>query len=465
MPKKYLIISIVTLIIFAGWAGLYKFLGVEEEMWVIPPPIPDPVIQNTETNTGRSEVVSGEKKILNNITPIEVVCDTEEDMKRLTLQIKDLNTKIVSGIYSSWEINIDFWQYWSASSTWSNMIGFWPYTMILWPCQNQLGHLYSFYKTTHRDKDAILEFIKKYTYSNGEGYKLKEVRKINNLEVVIWEDIWWYPTYTQEFEVIGKDVNYRFSTYPFSQNTQDTDFNYIISVIKSLKIDDKIISFSPSQISEILSKIDENTKKQEEIRKSATGVLVQGEFRAEYISNEGKTNDKMIITTTDITKEISWLIYNSQYKKSYQECIKKYAKEICWTGSFLSFLSFSPSWNFILYSKWWYESLMTVLMNIETGRNILEIWNSPNFHWWSTDKKQFIYWSENGFFEWWLFITKKWNLLWWEVNEISKDSIFWWYIDEKYLYVISSEMTIEDTQYLKIFDLTTLKEVYSQEIK
>ncbi len=55
MSKKYLIISIVTLIVIAGWAGLYYYLGVEGEMRVNPPSIPDPVIQNTETSTGVSE--------------------------------------------------------------------------------------------------------------------------------------------------------------------------------------------------------------------------------------------------------------------------------------------------------------------------------------------------------------------------------------------------------------------------
>ncbi len=63
MSKKYLIISIVTLIIIAGWVGLYYFLGVEEEVGMIPPP--NPVAQNIETNTGGSEMVSGEMETRN----------------------------------------------------------------------------------------------------------------------------------------------------------------------------------------------------------------------------------------------------------------------------------------------------------------------------------------------------------------------------------------------------------------
>jgi hypothetical protein len=45
-------------------------------------------------------VVSGEIE-LNNETPVRDICDTTEDTEKLSIQIKDLNSKIVTGKYSS----------------------------------------------------------------------------------------------------------------------------------------------------------------------------------------------------------------------------------------------------------------------------------------------------------------------------------------------------------------------------
>jgi hypothetical protein len=465
MSRKYLIISIVTLlIVIVGWIGLYYLLGVKEEIWVTPPPIPNPETQKVETSTGGSEVVVSGEIELNNETPVRDICDTTEDTEKLSIQIKDLNSKIVTGKYSSWEINIDFWRYWYTSNSWSDKIGFWPYMMDWWPCQFWLGHLYSFYKTTPRNKDAILEFIKKYPYSNGEGYKLKKVIKINNREVVVWEDIWWYPTYTQEFEVIGNNENYRFYTDLFGQNRKETDYDYIISVIKSLKIDDTIVSFSPSQISKILTKIDENSKKQEEIRKTATGVLVQGDFRAEYVQGNNPPWDDIIkLNKKDIKSEIPGII-NTKASQTYLNCAKTWtSKDECPTISFEGFLSFSPSGNYLLYQQSWWEQFHSILVDTSNWNEVLSMPWYLTLAEWTSNKKQFIYWGENwGMTSWWLFMTIK--------NEfpknimVSKDSILWWYIDNSMVYV-----KVWDSwwkwNFLKIYDLNTLKEVYSQEIK
>ncbi|MBP9779602.1 hypothetical protein KBD33_03220 [Candidatus Gracilibacteria bacterium] len=64
MPKKYLIISIVTLVLIAGGIGTYYFLGIEDP---IEENIPTPSleVQKIETNTGVSEVVSGESDMNN----------------------------------------------------------------------------------------------------------------------------------------------------------------------------------------------------------------------------------------------------------------------------------------------------------------------------------------------------------------------------------------------------------------
>jgi hypothetical protein len=58
MSRKYLIISIVSLVLISGGMALYYFLGIKESFEVIPPPNTE--VQKLETSTGVSEVVSGE---------------------------------------------------------------------------------------------------------------------------------------------------------------------------------------------------------------------------------------------------------------------------------------------------------------------------------------------------------------------------------------------------------------------
>jgi len=67
-----------------------------------------------------------------------------------------------------------------------------------------------------------------------------------------------------------------------------------------------ISPLSDTQIQDILAKIDANTKAQQEMAKNATGVLVQGDFRAEYVSNNFDVSkaDSIIVTKNGIQKSI-----------------------------------------------------------------------------------------------------------------------------------------------------------------
>lgn len=278
---------------------------------------------------------------------------------------------------------------------------------------------------------------------------------------------------------------------------QDQNFIYQITWIwpEETQVEKiaKNISFSPSQISEILAKIDENTKKQQEIKKSATGVLIQGNFWAEYIAPKdyGKDTDKIIINLPWERYEFSG-VYGKEEMTKYLNTIKDgWCKIEKWQNTtnsvlvnstphehpaswdclmqktFGKFSSFSPSWNYLLYYLNGWEYQWVILIDSRTGKTVIKI-DYPEFNIWTLDKKQFIFagwgefgWCTNGC---WLHITIKDSFP--QDKILTNDFISGWYVDESQLYVKtynynSNKMTI----FLKIYNLTTLKEIFSQEIK
>jgi hypothetical protein len=208
---------------------------------------------------------------------------------------------------------------------------------------------------------------------------------------------------------------------------------------------EKEISFSDAQIEDILVKIDANTKAQQEIAKHATGVLVQGDFRAEYHGGKIKT---IVNWQANDFDSLNW--------------------------EFLNFIDFSPSGNYVYYrSNDWGENWPAIYYNIvdsKTWKNTLLLgWYESGiwFLLWTPDKKQFIY-SEQSLSYSSISVTIKWSFP--KSNEINSWGYFAsaWYVDDTYLYTrwgkYNSELK-KNTNYLKIYSLSTLKEVFSKEIQ
>ncbi len=466
MSKKYLIISIVTLIIFAGWAGLYYFLGVEEELWVIPPPIPDPVIQNTETSTGVNDVVSGEKtqEILQEITNesrntifrsykdriimIKDWVETELFSFINTLHIESSNSVFMEKIFLSPDKrNLLFeYRYW-VEQPMMNGININSKELLWWE-GIAAGELYwspdnKNIAVIRRSYDTLIIKIS----FNWNLSNLKELVSINYLAENDATQFYWESNDTFIFKPDPKYKEYIAEGFKEAKLSLDTNKFFIW--------EKNTINLSSSEISEILSKIDENTKKQAEIRKSATGVMVQGEYRAEYLPSENNTDDIIRITN-------NWK--STEYPLQYNALNIEIKKNNWWddAGKFLYFDGFSPSNHYLLYTVWvwWYWSYTKYLIDVENGKTVLEILSALAWWIWTPDKKQFIYSNEWG----WLMITKKWEFpktenIWWNIifNKID--------VDEKFIYGIGFSDMSWTPKYLKIYDLTTLKEVYSQEVQ
>ena len=252
-----------------------------------------------------------------------------------------------------------------------------------------------------------------------------------------------------------------------------------------------VTSFSDSQIKDILVKIDENTKKQQEIANSATWTLIQGEFKAEYIipSDYGKETDNIVINIPSWKYEFSG-VYGKEEMGKYLNAIKEWRCKVeKWQNvdsvlvngvpherpaswdclmqkDFGHFLNFSPSGNYLLYSISGWEYEWALLVDSKTGKTVIKV-DYPEFSIWTLDRKQFIYaggavmgWCKDGC---WLHITLK--------NSFPKDKILTadfvsgWYIDETRLYVKTYNYTTnKETFFLKIYDLNTLDEIFSKEI-
>jgi hypothetical protein len=319
-----------------------------------------------------------------------------------------------------------------------------------------------------------------------EGHFFIESKEINGIKVVIHK--------RDFYGMIGKI----YDMYVFIWNgkvlhfSSETDYQEILDQIySSIKFQNSInkpISFSDAQIQDILAKIDANTKAQQEIAKNATRVLVQGDFRAEYMTPKdySKDTDKIVVTISWVKYELSGAYWKERMQK-YLDAIKKWwcggpvgiedAKKVgavlvdgkyyalpsswdCWMigGDFGNFIEFSPSWYYLLYKTHGYEWSKSILVEVKTGKVALEF--SGDISSWTTDKKQFIFSTNpnNIPIGWGLFITKKWSLS--ENVLIQGEKIAeWLYVDQKYIYVRNND------SYLRIYDLTTLKEVFSKEIK
>lgn len=302
------------------------------------------------------------------------------------------------------------------------------------------------------------------------------------------QDTTWYSTFISGNSVYiqlpNKFLNISILYYNDKQTSQLSNiFDEFISNFKFINqwgIELTVTTFSDIQIKDILAKIDENIKKQQELEKNSTWSLIQWDFKAEYISNNFDINkaDSFIITKNWISKTLPGLYnpnstdetdksrqkeFNLLQSKGFIGKDQKDKLEKRWVSVglwvFDWFVEFSPSWNYILYNIGSWGGKMTILMDTQTWKEVIkEI--DMGYHDWTLDKKQFIYWTTSWIVSWkWLLITKKWGFP--EVETIEKDDVLWWYVDNNYLYI-----QLQGTKnYLKIYDLKTLKEVFSKKIQ
>lgn len=239
----------------------------------------------------------------------------------------------------------------------------------------------------------------------------------------------------------------------------------------------------------IFKKIEDDLKKKEAesqswIQKEIKNVLIQWDFKAEYISNnwDYTKSDKIKITQNWKNWEIPW-VYNledkSEENQSKIKCVanleEKYKKDrmswiwSCWFPYFTDFLEFSPSWYYLSINFGWWELSPFQLLDVKTWKSILNSYNI-NFSSWTKDKSQFIYWQIWRVWEVWLYITEKWNFP--KIKKLLEDDeVYWWYIDEKNIYVKVWSIDIDpktwwwnDKEYYKVIEIDTWKIIYSQEI-
>ncbi len=288
-----------------------------------------------------------------------------------------------------------------------------------------------------------------------------EIITLNEFTAVSWEGV---PglTDSSNIEIVWKNANYIFRALDSKEN--------LIKLVRSMNLastktnsstSNTISPLSDTQIQDILAKIDANTKAQQEMAKNATGVLVQGDFRAEYVSNNFDVSkaDSIIVTKNGIQKSIPW-IYKPIADGSHFSFISK-------------FMEFSPSGNYLLYETPCEAQCPSGLINTENGEVVLRFTNI-NYHEWTLDRKRFIYAEptardmtlqlsitvrgafpkaktliEKGFLD----ATIEWNFL---------------YARTLYKTTEDGSMLLKDSdkkKFLHIFDLTTDKEVFSKEIQ
>ncbi len=252
--------------------------------------------------------------------------------------------------------------------------------------------------------------------------------------------------------------------------------------------DKNLINFTDLQIKEILVKIDDNIKKQQEIEKNSTWILIQWNYKAVYIAPKdyAKDMDKIVVTIAWKKYELPG-VYGKDIMKKYLELIKEWHCKTsgdlsdvivnwkyyvnpsswdCWMigMDFWNFVGFSPTWYYVLYTSYGYEWTKSILVDVETWKNIIETNSRISTFIWTPDKKQLIYWTIAGMSDTWphLYITKKWRFPE-KILIQNSEEVRWLYVDENYFYT-KEYSEYKDKNYFKVYSLKTLKEVFSKEI-
>lgn len=250
------------------------------------------------------------------------------------------------------------------------------------------------------------------------------------------------------------------------------------------------------QFNEIIDKLSASEKESEWTYDKLSIKIVQGDFSAEYISPKDylKDADKIVVHIAEEKFELPG-VYGKKEIQEYNEFVKsENAKQVVsdkpqegyikidskyypipssWDAImskiFTTFRSFSPSGYYLLYDVWWFEYSGTKMVDVRTGKSVIDFEWGISFWEWTKDKKQFIYGYNSAFWGFaGLYITKSGEFP--KTEKLNPNYALAGFLDDSYLYV-KTEGTGESwggeawKKYLKIYDLKTLKEVYSKEIK
>ncbi|EKE26287.1 MAG: hypothetical protein ACD_4C00344G0007 [uncultured bacterium (gcode 4)] len=236
------------------------------------------------------------------------------------------------------------------------------------------------------------------------------------------------------------------------------------SETKSETKSENSINFSDSQIKDILAKIDENLNKQQELGKNSTWALIQGDLKAEYILSENNIDDKIKITLNWKESLINLEEVNN-YNKKVQELIDKWEcgsdnidspKCVKWR---VELNKFYKNWKYI----WFYTNYY-----VWKWLTLIDIWNKKKF----IDILLTISCQESQNY----LVCNIW-LWWWEMSlnnlnsgenkefKIGNSIDSWYHIDDNYLYyTVTSSDNGSKNVILHIYDIKTLKEVFSKKI-
>jgi hypothetical protein len=328
------------------------------------------------------------------------------------------------------------------------------------------GRNYSISIVPSRKSEDIIHDIKKekdtYLKDNNQvpvTFLTPEIITLNEFTAVSWEGV---PglTDSSNIEIVWKNANYIFRALDSKEN--------LIKLVRSMNLastktnsstSNTISPLSDTQIQDILAKIDANTKAQQEIAKHATGVLVQGDFRAEFVWSKDNTDDVLKI---DIWGKK--LKYFFPYNSINKEYCTEWEKECTQRSKFSGFDWFSPNRKFLAYHMTWYGGSVLRIIDLQNNETF-NLFEERVLSWlWSGKVLIFapsrgpvwelrIYDISNSFKEP-LFSTP------WEIDELSG-----FYLDEKYFYGMLNIFDGQrDLPYLKIYSLSNLKEVFSKEI-
>lgn len=238
------------------------------------------------------------------------------------------------------------------------------------------------------------------------------------------------------------------------------------------------ISFSDSQIKDMLAKIDENTKNQQEQVKSSTGVLIQGDFRAELLSGKSGTNEKIKIYA--FWKEIIISLPQDFIARNI-EVLKLYENGTCNTDNydlpkcakFTSNLSkFYNNWTYLQYNIFGYEGSQTIFLDTRTGETLYEAslaqdcqannhyiacvigYDGGTIHITNLkNKSNNLIWEESD---------ADFLVGWWQGTEYFVDNNYLYY---KYIYSNPDSNDFTERVILRIYSLDNLKKIFTQEIK
>ena len=159
-------------------------------------------------------------------------------MQNLWNQIDAHNQQIASETkYSNTQyglVSIDFGKY-GYKVIDDRTVGFGPWIITEGPCVFEITQKYILSFKDPVTKEKIIDEVKKQEFGDKIDYlKFREIRKINSLDVIIWEEQGGYPTYQLFFEIPGKIKNYHIETDMLQSD--ETDYRRVIDIIKTMKL-------------------------------------------------------------------------------------------------------------------------------------------------------------------------------------------------------------------------------------